>query len=147
VLESKAFLFSAVSKIKFHETASGKKIIIDSDSVDAQFSSDKILLQRVLINILKNALEATARGGIVTIGCALSENGIKFLVHNDGFIPRDVQLQIFQRSYSTKGSGRGMGTYSIKLLTEKYLGGKVGFTTDEKEGTVFCAELPGIKRD
>jgi K+-sensing histidine kinase KdpD len=141
VLESKTFLFSVISKIKFHETASGKKIIIDSNSVDVQFSSDKVLLQRVLINILKNALEATARGGIVTIGCAISEKGIKFLVHNDGFIPRDVQLQIFQRSFSTKGSGRGMGTYSIKLLTEKYLGGKVGFSTDEKEGTAFYAEL------
>lgn len=38
-------------------------------------------------------------------------------------MPRTSQLQIFQRSFSTKGKGRGLGTYSIKLLTERYLKG------------------------
>jgi sensor histidine kinase regulating citrate/malate metabolism len=45
-------------------------------------------------------------------------------------IPKDVQLQLFQRSFSTKGMGRGWGTYSIRLLTERYLGaGLISFRT------------------
>jgi signal transduction histidine kinase len=53
-----------------------------------------------------------------------------------------VRLQIFNRSFSTKGPGRGLGTYSVKLLTEQYLGGKVGFTTDPKQGTTFQVTIP-----
>jgi sensor histidine kinase regulating citrate/malate metabolism len=50
-------------------------------------------------------------------------------------------MQLFQRSFSTKGNGRGIGTYSIKLLTENYLKGKVSFFSNEEEGTVFSIEL------
>jgi sensor histidine kinase regulating citrate/malate metabolism len=56
-------------------------------------------------------------------------------------MPVDVQLQIFQRSFSTKGNGRGIGTYSIKLLTEQYLNGKVSFVSNESEGTRFSLEF------
>jgi sensor histidine kinase regulating citrate/malate metabolism len=62
-------------------------------------------------------------------------------VHNQGFIPKDVQLQIFQRSFSTKGEGRGIGTYSMKLLGEKYLKGKVRFESLDKNGTTFYIEI------
>ena len=62
--------------------------------------------------------------------------------------PVDAQLQIFQRSFSTKGSGRGVGTYSIKLLGEQYLRGRVGFTSSETDGTafygVFSLDLAGL---
>jgi sensor histidine kinase regulating citrate/malate metabolism len=50
-------------------------------------------------------------------------------------------MQLFQRSFSTKGTGRGLGTYSIRLLTENYLEGKVSFVSNEAEGTVFSIEL------
>ena len=53
----------------------------------------------------------------------------------------DIQLQIFQRSFSTKGLTRGLGTYSVKLLTENYLKGKVSFMSNALEGTVFSVEL------
>jgi CheY-like chemotaxis protein len=56
----------------------------------------------------------------------------------------DVQLQIFQRSFSTKGSGRGLGTYSIKLLAERYSKGRVSFATSPEEGTVFSAACPNL---
>lgn len=55
---------------------------------------------------------------------------------------RSVQLQVFQRSFSTKGIGRGIGTYSIKLFAEKYLGGKVRFESREPTGTLFQVMLP-----
>jgi signal transduction histidine kinase len=57
-------------------------------------------------------------------------------------MPKEVQMQIFQRSFSTKGKGRGIGTYSIKLLTETYLGGKVSFRSEERHGTTFRIDLP-----
>ena len=51
-------------------------------------------------------------------------------------------MQIFKRSFSTKGKGRGLGTYSVRLLAENYLKGKAGFISNEKEGTIFFVDLP-----
>jgi sensor histidine kinase regulating citrate/malate metabolism len=55
---------------------------------------------------------------------------------------RKVQLQLFQRSFSTKGKNRGLGTYSMKLLSERYLQGSISFKVSEKEGTTFFARYP-----
>jgi len=49
---------------------------------------------------------------------------------------------LFQRSFSSKGSGRGLGTYSMKLFGEKYLDGEVSFESDRIKGTTFTISLP-----
>jgi len=105
--------------------------------------TDRQLLLRVLGNMLKNALEATAPGNVVTLGCTASDDGVRFSVHNLELIPHETQLQIFQRSFSTKGqAGRGIGTYSMKLFGERYLGGRVGFTSAAPHGTTFTLTVP-----
>jgi Histidine kinase-, DNA gyrase B-, and HSP90-like ATPase len=134
-------LDSAIGKIGFHEAGKDKKIVKQTNSVNIDFETDKILLQRVIINLLKNALEATIVNGTVETGLENFENKIRFWVKNSQVISEDVQLQLFQRSFSTKGSGRGIGTYSIKLLTESYLKGKVSFISNETDGTIFSIEL------
>jgi sensor histidine kinase regulating citrate/malate metabolism len=91
--------------------------------------------------MIKNALEASLPDATVTISCAKSGEKIRFSVHNTTFIPRDIQLQLFKRSFTTKGVGRGLGTYSMKLLGEKYLKGKVGFESTEQNGTTFFIEI------
>jgi sensor histidine kinase regulating citrate/malate metabolism len=67
---------------------------------------------------------------------------IEFQVTNPTFIPKEIQLQIFQRSFSTKGENRGIGTYSIKLLTERYLKVRISFTSLDEKGTSFYARYP-----
>lgn len=101
------------------------------------------LLTRILVNMVKNALEATTIGERVQLWYELREQRPCFMVHNPGRIPEEVALQIFKRSFSTKeGPGRGMGTYSMKLFGEQALGGEVGFTSDAAGGTSFFIMLP-----
>ena len=88
------------------------------------------------------ALEATSPGDAVRLTCTAREASVVFGVHNAAYMPRNVQLQVFKRSFSTKGVGRGIGTYSIKLFGEKYLGGSVWFHSTEQEGTTFFLMLP-----
>lgn len=57
-------------------------------------------------------------------------------------MPEEVKLQIFQRSFSTKGENRGIGTYSIKLIVTEYLKGEVSFDSDSENGTIFKIDLP-----
>ena len=68
---------------------------------------------------------------------------ITWEIWNNGFIPADVQKRVFQRHFSTKATfGRGLGTFSMKLFGERYLKGKVSFTSTEAEGTIFRFQLP-----
>lgn len=106
------------------------------------FQTDKVLLQRILINMIKNAAEASEQGQEVIVKTDVMDNKIRFSVHNSSHMQESVQLQVFQRSFSTKGSNRGIGTYSMKLFGENYLQGKVWFDSDKDRGTTFYLEIP-----
>ncbi|MFQ5433618.1 MAG: sensor histidine kinase [Anaerolineae bacterium] len=127
---------------KNHLVAEDRLIRLDPKSKTVSLISDRALLGRVIGNMVKNALEAAHPGETVTIGCDRFTDKVRFWVHNPTFMPRHVQLQIFQRSFSTKGKDRGLGTYSIKLLTEQYLQGVVSFRSDQEKGTIFVTIFP-----
>ncbi|MDP2852458.1 MAG: HAMP domain-containing sensor histidine kinase [Gallionella sp.] len=118
------------------------RVEIADDAVAMEFFTDPRLLHRILINMTKNAVEASPPEAVVRLGCERAGNDLEFWVHNQGCMPENVQLQIFQRSFSTKGSGRGLGTYSIKLLGERYLKGRVSFTSSPEKDTTFRFRCP-----
>lgn len=136
-----ALLADLARAFTHHQLAEGRPIRV-APAGDMALVSDPVILRRVLVNMLKNALEASRPGETVTLGYRLSGDEIEFWVHNPGVMPRPVQLQVFQRSFSTKGTGRGLGAYSMKLLGERYLGGRVGFTSSPEAGTTFTVRLP-----
>jgi len=141
-LRSVEMLQDVVDLYRNHEVAEERHLRLDANAHNIPFVSDPSLLRRVIGNLVKNGLEACLPGSTVTLGCAQREGRVEFWVHNPGVIPHSVQLKIFQRSFSTKGAGRGLGTYSIRLLTERYLKGKVSFTTSSEKGTTFTASYP-----
>ncbi|OQA88682.1 MAG: Sensor protein ZraS [Lentisphaerae bacterium ADurb.Bin242] len=122
--------------------AGNKNISLEKTSEDTEFKTDPRFLKRILINMGKNALEASGPGDPVVLKSSVAGSKVVFEVHNKGYIQPEVQLQIFNRFFSTKGGGRGLGAYSTKLLAEKYLQGKVYFTSSEENGTSFFLELP-----
>ncbi len=142
VLHSLTVLRSVEMTYKQHIAASGKHIVIDERSEDYIFSSDERLLKRIIGNFTKNALEASGADETVRIGCRRKESSVQFWVGNSAVIPREAQSQIFQRSFSTKTTGTGLGTYGSKLFAERYLSGKVFFISNDDDGTVFTVEIP-----
>jgi PAS domain-containing protein len=138
-LSSLNLLQSVADAYRMHQVTGDRRIVISPDSGDVTFVSDGTLLLRVIGNMTKNALEACPAGGIVTLSCGSDARRVLFRVHNPTAMPRSVQLQLFQRSFSTKGPGRGLGTYSMKLLSERYLDGDVSFTSSAEQGTTFVA--------
>jgi hypothetical protein len=109
---------------------------------EANLISDRLALRRVLLNLAKNALEATPPGGTVTLQLKELPDGVCFLVHNPGVMTQEVQQNLFRHSFSTRApTGRGLGAYSIKLFGEGVLGGKVAFTSNESHGTTFTLSL------
>jgi signal transduction histidine kinase len=131
-----------LSYYRRHALAEGRTIEV-RHAWDGTIVVDRQLLHRVLGNMVKNALEATSPGNTVSIDCHEQNEEVVFAVHNPEVMSEEVQLQVFQRSFSTKEQpGRGIGTHSIKLLGERYLKGKVGFSSEPLSGTTFWLAIP-----
>lgn len=135
-------LISAFDLYQSHELSIGKNFSASFLEKDISVKTDKVLVVRSLGNLIKNALEATMNNDEVKIYPYVSDDTIYLNVYNSQLIPESVQLQLFQRSFSTKQKkGRGVGLYSVKLIIEQNLGGKVSFVSDKQLGTVFTIEL------
>ena len=136
------FINAVLRQYAQHDPARDRKIRLSPLSDPFSFVTDETILRRVLGNMVKNALEAAGPDQIITVGYGRQDGNVVFHVHNPGAIPHGIKMQIFNRFFSTKGSGRGLGTYSMKLLAEEYLGGSVWFTTDAVGGTTFYVSVP-----
>lgn len=135
-------LLQELSRLYEHHERTPNRTTRLSDRISCVLVTDRPVLRRILGNMILNALEASPKGGTVEIGARQCGNQVRIEVKNTGEIPHEVQLQLFKRSFSTKGSsGRGIGTYSMKLFGERYLGGKVGFNSADGQ-TTFFIELP-----
>mgnify|MGYP002640466989 CR=1 FL=1 len=126
-----------------HPVKCNKTLNISTEYEDFNLITDISLMERVLANMITNALEASEEGGSVNVSILLETNHVSFCVQNSQVIPANARRRIFQRNFSTKGSfGRGLGTFSMKLFGEKILGGKVNFISNPQQGTIFTFSLP-----
>jgi hypothetical protein len=144
-VDAREILKSVCELYANHPVSRGKAVVVTEISGPYVVSTDKLLLKRVLGNLVKNALEASKEGQEVSLDFQ-NHGAAVFRVHNEAVMPEVVRLQVFRRSFSTKSpAGRGIGTYSAKLITERYLGGSLSFTSSEEEGTTFTVTLPARK--
>jgi hypothetical protein len=129
--------------ISGHSAARDKEIDFQWPEKDRLLKTDILLVSRILGNMVINALEATPKKGQIRIRVHAGIDGVTWEVWNAGKIPSPIQKRIFQRHFSSKtGSGRGLGTYSMKLFGETYLKGEVSFISTEETGTIFRFALP-----
>jgi K+-sensing histidine kinase KdpD len=133
---------TAAAGILDYSQSRGRTILVDPLSEDLRMETDADVLSRVLGSMLKNALAATPSGGTVTIGCHATQDRIEFSVHTPAFIPRVEQPQIVSHPLSAKDESWALSTYSMRFLTERYLGGTVRFESDPLRGTRFVAVYP-----
>jgi len=120
----------------------GKCVDLDNTSQYVHIVSDRNLLSHVIRQMVANAVEASPMGQTVHLGCLTEQNYCTFWVLNEAVMPEFVQAHIFHRNFSAKSQTRGLGTYGIKLLSEKYLKGVVAFTSEINQGTIFRVTFP-----
>ena len=75
----------------------------DPDQENTPISTDPVLVKRILINMLKNALEATSSSQKIKAGILRQRRYIYFWVYNEGMIPENIRDQLFDRNFSTMG--------------------------------------------
>lgn len=104
---------------------------------------DRLLLSRVVSNLIKNAIEASTPGQKVRVQVEGRRGKVLFSVMDQGRgIPEEQMETIFEPFVSFKESGLGVGLYLTKKIVEAH-GGKIYFKSSPETGTVFTVELPG----
>ncbi|MCF8418341.1 MAG: HAMP domain-containing histidine kinase [Melioribacteraceae bacterium] len=124
-----------------------KHNIIFEKNDEVWIESDHVLMRRIIHNLVKNAIEASSNNEAIRISIYRDGFKINFSIANSAVISPDIKKRIFTKSSSTKGEYHGLGTYSVKLLTEKYLHGKVHFKSNRKTGTIFYLQFPMLFRN
>lgn len=112
---------------------------------------DALRLERVLANLVSNAIKYSPDGGDVSIGVAVEDREdtawAVVTVRDEGVgIPSADLPHVFERFYrasnvSGQSSGIGIGLASVRWIVEQH-GGTVGVSSQEGVGTVFAVRLP-----
>lgn len=119
-----------------------KKISIKRSYANTpQISCDKHQIQHMLLNLLLNALDATGRKGVVSVGTELKDGNVRIRVTDTGTgIAPDDHSKIFKPFFTTKKHGSGLGLPISQYIARMH-GGRIDFTSKSKE-TNFYVYLP-----
>jgi len=124
------------------------KSIIASCNVEKALKKligDPHLLQRILSNLVNNAVQAMPEGGKINIHTFQDANEVVITVQDTGVgIPEAIRPKLFTPLFTTKSKGQGFGLVVIKRMTEA-LGGTVTFESQEGKETTFMVRLPRPK--
>ncbi|MEQ6885924.1 response regulator [Salicola sp. Rm-C-2C1-2] len=107
--------------------------------------ADPVQVQQVVLNLIRNALEATRNCGSdesVEVSAEVLNDAVRIRVADRGCgLPEDAEERLFQPFYSNKDEGMGIGLSLCRSLITGQ-GGEIGFERREGGGTVFQFTLP-----
>ncbi|WP_404350283.1 sporulation kinase [Sutcliffiella horikoshii] len=104
--------------------------------------ANKDEMKQVLINLIKNAIEAIDKDGMVTVKASSSRGMVLIEIMDDGvgMTPQQVE-RLGTPFYSTKDKGTGIGlTISFQII--ELLQGKIEVTSEVGKGSIFTIKLP-----
>ena len=129
-------------------TQEGATATVDVADDAPVFSADKVLLKRVLSNLVQNALTHTAGPVKLALTARADPNGILFTVADDGpGIPSEYQEIIFRKfervraAHAPRVRSSGLGLTFCRLAVESH-GGRIWVKSAEGEGSTFYVQLP-----
>jgi PAS domain S-box-containing protein len=107
---------------------------------------DKNKIERVFINLVKNAIDAMPNGGTITISCKQANDKFEITFADTGTgIPEEIIPKIFSPLFTTKAQGMGFGLAICKRMVEAH-GGTITVETEKGKGTAFKVTLPIAKQ-
>jgi signal transduction histidine kinase len=107
--------------------------------------ADSYYINRIMYNLVTNAIQAMPNGGRLTIQAFKEHKDTVITIKDTGIgIPKEAQAKIFTVMFTTKAKGQGFGLPVVKRMTES-LGGTVSFESEEGKGTTFTIRFPPTK--
>lgn len=110
-----------------------------------QYKIDPLSLERVVTNLIKNAIEASPEGAPVKVAVSIVDKNLSIKVIDQGYgIPPATQKKLFKAEITTKGeNGNGLGLVSSKKLLDSF-GASIRYSPNESRGSVFEVNIAGL---
>ncbi len=104
------------------------------------FNADQI--RQAFINLIRNAIQATPNGGLITVGVGYSRGQVMVSVTDSGCgIPQEHIEKIFDPYFTTREGGAGLGLMIVQRIVSEH-GGELLVASDPGKGTTMTVRLP-----
>ncbi len=101
-------------------------------------------LEQIVYNLLKNAVDALAESGTISVRIYRQGGYLTVKVHDNGpGIPSDIRNLLFDPFFTTKRNGTGLGLWVVYRLTQS-LEGVIEVDSENDQGTTFYVSVPVI---
>jgi len=119
-------------------------VILPDDSL--RLIVDRIDMKRILVNLIKNAVQAMPDGGVLTVRVLRKEKEAWICIEDTGVgIAERIKPKLFTPLFTTKSKGQGFGLAVCKKLINAQ-SGEITFDSEEGKGSTFIIKLP-LKRE
>ncbi len=131
-----------VDTMQQHAETAGLTLRAELADGPAFIEGDVFALGRVFRNLILNAIQATAPGGLVVVAAEAHEDRVQVRVYDTGCgIPADRLAAVFEDFVTTKRRGLGLGLAISKKIVEQ-LGGQITVASEAGKGTTFVLDFP-----
>ena len=132
----------AVETMQQHAETAGLTLRAELSDGPLFIEGDVFALGRVYRNLILNAIQATAPGGLVVAATEATTDRVQVRVYDTGCgIPADRLSAIFEDFVTTKRRGLGLGLAISRKIVEQ-LGGTISVASEVGKGTTFVLEFP-----
>lgn len=122
--------------------AKGVTLTMHLPSAPVTTAIDSFHIERALINLIDNAVDASPRGALVTITAATDRNEIVITIKDHGAgMDRETLANLFMPFYTTKNEGNGLGMPISRKVIEAHAG-TLGINSKQGVGTKAAIRLP-----
>jgi len=138
----------AVERLQLQAKRQGVQLRLETPASLPRVVGDAERLERVVLNLVHNALKFTTTGGTISVQVALKDGAVVVRVRDTGvgIAPADLP-RVFERFYKVdrarSGSGTGLGLAIVKHTVEAH-GGSVTVHSEQGGGSVFSFTLPAV---
>jgi PAS domain S-box-containing protein len=124
--------------------STGVEIVTEVASDLPPVYGDRELLQQVIGNLVRNAIEAMPAGGRLELGAGQCEDGVEIVVSDTGVgIEPELIDQIFDLYVTTKSQGSGIGLSVVYRIVQLH-GGEITVESRKGEGARFKVRIPQV---
>lgn len=124
------------------QAESGPPVTIDVEAASGRLRVDADRIARALINLIRNAVQATPPGGRVRCAARFEGPDCVFVVEDSGpGIPEDERRQIFEPFFTTKQKGTGLGLALVQKTIMDH-GGRIEVDASDLGGARFIVRVP-----
>lgn len=136
-------LIDVVKTVKYAVDIFPDHIIeFSSNAEELYYKIDNIYLTRIVTNVVKNGIQSINHND-KKVNVELENLEDRFIIKiedNGSGIPLENRNKVFEKKFTTKSTGMGLGLYMVKKIVEDYEG-KIWFETEIDQGTTFFIEF------